>query len=217
MNDVMSFGLHRVWKKIFIDHLCLENDLKILDMASGTGDIAFKIFQKAKKQGLNIELTLADINKDMLKIAEDRVIDENHIDGNFKFHVINGENTGLPENYFDYYTIAYGIRNFTDLNQGLNEAFRVLKPGGKFLCLEFSDIPDGVLKKAYDFYSFNLIPKFGKMITGDEESYQYFVESIRMFPKPNEFTRMITEQKFQNAQFKNLFQGITTIYTAEKP
>jgi demethylmenaquinone methyltransferase / 2-methoxy-6-polyprenyl-1,4-benzoquinol methylase len=216
MNDVMSFGMHRLWKKIFVDHIEINENAQILDMASGTGDIAFKIYEKFQKNGDNVAITLADINPDMLEVAKDRIIDKNLNKEQFNFHLVNGENTKLEDNSFDYYTIAYGIRNFTDLSQGLKEAYRVLKPGGKFLCLEFSDIPDGLFKQLYDFYSFNVIPKFGKMITGNEESYQYFIESIRMFPKPKEFTQMISDNKFKNAKFKNLFSGITTIYSAEK-
>jgi demethylmenaquinone methyltransferase / 2-methoxy-6-polyprenyl-1,4-benzoquinol methylase len=216
MNDVMSLGMHRLWKKIMVNSVSVMPDSQILDMAAGSGDIAFRIYKKYQTFGENLHLTLADINADMLDVARDRTIDQNLDSSKFTFHTVNGEDSGLPSNHFDYYVIAYGIRNFTDLNKGLAEANRVLKPGGKFLCLEFSDIPDGMFKQIYDFYSFNVIPKCGEIITGDKESYQYFIESIRMFPKPQEFTCMMTKAGLSGSNFKNLFGGITTLYRAEK-
>ena len=152
----------------------------------------------------------------MLGAGKNRFIDKNIIDSNIKWEVEDGENTSFKNDEFDLYTIAYGIRNFANIEGGLKEAYRILKPGGQFLCLEFSSVDNNFLKKFYDFYSFNVIPKIGEVVTNDRASYQYFVESIRMFPKPEEFTEMIRKIGFKQARCENLTGGITTLYVAYK-
>lgn len=215
MNDVMSFGIHRIWKKLLLNQIYPNADLTILDMAAGTGDIAFNINKKFANYGYKAEITLADISDEMLQIAKDRAIDNNQF-ANLKFVQTAAETLEFADDIFDYYVVAYGIRNFSDRAKALKEAHRVLKKGGKFLCLEFSQIPNEFLAKAYDFYSFNFIPKFGQLITGDQGSYEYFVESIRKFPMPEAFCQEITEAGFKEVRSQSYSLGITNLYIAHK-
>lgn len=217
MNDVMSLGVHRFWKDQLVKHALLKDDLKVLDMAGGTGDIAFRLHKKLHNFYDNFNITIADYNQGMLEVGKNRAIDKNIIDDSLLWQQENGEKISFKDNEFDLYTIAYGIRNFTDIEKGLQEAYRVLQPGGQFLCLEFSAVENDFLKKFYDFYSFKIIPKVGEIITQDRESYQYFVESIRTFPKPEEFVQMIGDVGFKKVKHINLTGGITTLYVAFKP
>ncbi|ABV79662.1 Ubiquinone/menaquinone biosynthesis methlytransferase UbiE [Rickettsia bellii OSU 85-389] len=214
MNDLMSFGMHRLWKDEFIRQIPNLNS-NILDVASGSGDIALKLAKKAKDRGSNISLTLSDINEEMLRQAKKKSIDLNLFQ-NLKFTVASAEELPFPDNSFDYYTIAFGIRNVPDINKALKEAYRVLKPMGKFICLEFSKVKESLLQDFYKFYSFNVIPKIGKIITGNKEAYDYLVESIDLFPSQDEFRIMIKEAGFEEINYKNLSGGIVAIHSAYK-
>ncbi|HJD65388.1 MAG TPA: bifunctional demethylmenaquinone methyltransferase/2-methoxy-6-polyprenyl-1,4-benzoquinol methylase UbiE [Rickettsia endosymbiont of Diachasma alloeum] len=214
MNDLMSFGMHRLWKDEFIRQIPNLNS-NILDVASGSGDIALKLAKKAKDRGNNISLTLSDINEEMLRQAKKKSIDLNLFQ-NLKFTVASAEELPFPDNSFDYYTIAFGIRNVPDINKALKEAYRVLKPMGKFICLEFSKVKESLLQDFYKFYSFNVIPKIGQIITGNKEAYDYLVESIDLFPSQDEFRIMIKEAGFEEINYKNLSGGIVAIHSAYK-
>lgn len=214
MNDLMSFGMHRLWKDEFIRQIPNLNS-NILDVASGSGDIALKLAKKARDRGSNISITLSDINEEMLRQAKKKSIDLNLFQ-NLKFTVATAEELPFPDNSFDYYTIAFGIRNVPDINKALKEAYRVLKPMGKFICLEFSKVKESLLQDFYKFYSFNVIPKIGQIITGNKEAYDYLVESIDLFPSQDEFRIMIKEAGFEEINYKNLSGGIVAIHSAYK-
>lgn len=214
MNDLMSFGMHRLWKDEFIRQIPNLNS-NILDVASGSGDIALKLAKKARDRGSNISLTLSDINEDMLRQAKKKSIDLNLFQ-NLKFTVASAEELPFPDNSFDYYTIAFGIRNVPDINNALKEAYRVLKPIGKFICLEFSKVKESLLQDFYKFYSFNVIPKIGQVITDNKEAYDYLVESIDLFPSQDEFRIMIKAAGFEEVHYKNLSGGIVAIHSAYK-
>ncbi|MDX1949679.1 MAG: bifunctional demethylmenaquinone methyltransferase/2-methoxy-6-polyprenyl-1,4-benzoquinol methylase UbiE, partial [Rickettsiales bacterium] len=206
MNDFMSFGLHRIWKKIFLKHLPLRNDLKALDLASGSADIVISLAKKLKEKCFTGNLIASDINNHMLEQGRGKVIDEN-FSNYIDFNIVNAEEIPYPDNNFDLVTISFGIRNVTNIKKALDEIYRVLKPGGKFVCLEFSDVNNEVIKKVYDFYSFNFIPKIGKFVAKDEDSYQYLVESIRMFPTAENFKAMIEKSGFENVNYEKLTFG----------
>jgi len=214
MNDLMSFGLHRLWKDEFIRQIPNLNS-RILDVASGSGDIALRLAKKARDRGNNISLTLSDINEEMLKYARKKSIDLN-LFKNLDFKVASAEELPFFDNSFDYYTIAFGIRNVPDINKALKEAYRVLKPMGKFICLEFSKVKEGCLKDFYKFYSFNIIPSIGQMITSNKEAYEYLVESIDLFPAQDEFRIMIKDAGFEEVSYKNLSNGIVAVHSAYK-
>lgn len=209
MNDVMSFGIHRMWKNKLIEQLA--PDKKLLDMAAGTGDIAKRYYQKCT----NPDISLCDINIEMLEQGRNRLLDENIFKG-LSFTCANAEDLPFKDNSFDYYTIAFGIRNVTDIAKALKEAHRVLKPDGKFICLEFAKVEEPILAKIYDLYSMHFIPKIGGIIAGDESSYQYLVESIRTFPKQEIFTKMIGKAGFRFCQYQNLSFGVVSLYTGYK-
>lgn len=214
MNDLMSLGVHRLWKDEFVRKITNLNS-NILDVASGTGDIAFRIMRLAKLQNMAPKLTLCDINQDMLTIARNRAIDNNILTGP-EYICADAEKLPFADNIFDYYTIAFGIRNIPKIDQALKEAYRVLKPNGRFLCLEFSKIEHDCLSKIYDFYSFNIIPKIGKIIADNEAAYQYLVESINLFPDQDSFGVMLKDAGFSNVNYKNLTFGVTAIHTGDK-
>lgn len=214
MNDLMSFGVHRLWKKIFIDKIP-EYNIKLLDVAGGTGDIAYNFYKKALKNHANPEITILDLNHDMLKAGRDNLFDKNVIN-KFDFICANAQNLPFKDNSFDYYTISYGIRNVDDILQVLKEARRVLKPGGKFLCLEFSKVKNQMISQAYKVYSEYLIPLVGEKVTGSRESYQYLVDSIREFPSQNEFCKLIEKAGFKGVEFENLSSGISAIHWGYK-
>ncbi|WP_341754334.1 bifunctional demethylmenaquinone methyltransferase/2-methoxy-6-polyprenyl-1,4-benzoquinol methylase UbiE [Candidatus Tisiphia endosymbiont of Dioctria rufipes] len=214
MNDFMSLGIHRLWKDEFVRQI---PNLKsnILDVASGTGDIAFKIIKRASAKNVLVQLTMCDINHDMLEVARHKAIDSNILQG-LEYVVADAENLPFPDNSFDYYTIAFGIRNVAKIDNALKEAYRVLKPGGKFLCLEFSKVEFDCLKQLYQFYSFNIIPKIGKIIANNESAYQYLVESINVFPDQESFAIMLKDVGFTDVSYKNLTLGIAAIHSAYK-
>ena len=216
MNDVMSAGLHRAWKNVFIRDLRPQPGMHLLDVAGGTGDIAFRFLKSANKNLAEgdqaAKVTICDINANMLAAGRARALDQGILDP-IDWVTGNAEMLPLPDNSVDAYTIAFGIRNVTNIDNALKEAHRVLKPGGRFMCLEFSEVNLPLLKEFYDTYSFTLIPKFGEMITGDKDSYQYLVESIRKFPKQEKFIQMIFDAGFRQVSYKNLSGGIVAIHS----
>ncbi len=208
MNDLMSMGVHRLWKSTFIDRLHPRADMKLIDVGGGTGDIAFKFL----KHG-GTDVCVCDINDEMLDVGRDRAIDKGILQG---IEWINGdaEKLPVPDNSFDAYTTAFCIRNVTHIERALKEARRVLKPGGHFLCLEFSHVAVPLFEKIYDTYSFNILPWIGKVVAGDEDSYRYLAESIRRFPDQETFAGMITDAGLEQVRYQNLSGGIATIHSA---
>jgi ubiquinone/menaquinone biosynthesis methyltransferase len=215
MNDLMSGGMHRWWKKEMLNEIKPMDGNSILDLAAGTGDISFAIINSLKNKDINVSCVTSDVNSEMLEIAKKRAVDEN-LHGKMEFQIIDCENIPFPDNSFDFVTIAFGIRNVTNIPKALSEIYRVLKLGGKFICLEFSDVSNQHLKKIYDAYSFNIIPKIGKFIAGDEASYQYLVESIKLFPKAGDFQKLMDDASFSQTRFKKLTSGVVAIHTGFK-
>jgi demethylmenaquinone methyltransferase/2-methoxy-6-polyprenyl-1,4-benzoquinol methylase len=212
MNDLMSAGLHRAWKDVMINALNPpRNDapFALLDVAGGTGDIAFRA---AKASGAGFRATVCDINPDMLAVGRERAA-ARHLDDQVSFVEGNAETLAFPNGAFDAYTIAFGIRNVPRIDLALGEAFRVLKPGGRFLCLEFSTVDVPGLDRIYDLFSFKVIPPLGRVVTGDAESYQYLVESIRKFPKPNPFAELIRTAGFARVSWQSLSGGIVALHS----
>ena len=212
MNDLMSGGLHRVWKDIMITTLNppkSEAPFALLDVAGGTGDIAFRA---TKAAGSGFRATVCDINADMLDVGRNRAT-ARHLDHQVSFVEGNAEALDFPDRGFDAYTIAFGIRNVPRIDLALKESFRVLKPGGRFLCLEFSTVDMPGLDRIYDLFSFKVIPPLGRAVTGDAESYQYLVESIRKFPKPNAFAEMIRGAGFSRVKWESLSGGIVALHS----
>jgi demethylmenaquinone methyltransferase/2-methoxy-6-polyprenyl-1,4-benzoquinol methylase len=212
MNDLMSAGLHRVWKDIMINTLNPprgDAPFALLDVAGGTGDISFRA---ARAAGHRFHATVCDINPDMLAVGRERAA-KNHLDDRVDFVEGNAEALSFPDRAFDAYTIAFGIRNVPRIDLALREAYRVLKPGGRFLCLEFSTVDVPGLDRIYDLFSFKVIPPLGRMITGDADSYQYLVESIRKFPKPGAFAEMIGDAGFSRAIWQSLSGGIVALHS----
>ena len=211
MNDMMSGGVHRIWKDAMMDWLAPRPGQRLLDVAGGTGDIAFRFLKRA---GVGSAVVL-DLTENMLTEGRKRAEAE-HLTTSLDWVV--GDAMALPfaDNSFDVYTISFGIRNVTRPQQALNEAFRVLKPGGRLMVLEFSQLPNPLLQKAYDLYSFNLIPRMGQMIAGDRDSYQYLVESIRKFPDQETFLGMVRTAGFGNAKYRNLTLGVAALHSGWK-
>ncbi|MGB8816515.1 MAG: bifunctional demethylmenaquinone methyltransferase/2-methoxy-6-polyprenyl-1,4-benzoquinol methylase UbiE [Rhizobiaceae bacterium] len=214
MNDLMSAGLHRVWKSAFVDWLspAKRPGWKALDVAGGTGDIAFRILEAS---GGKADVTVLDINSSMLEVGRDRAAKKGIVD-RLTFVEANAEELPFADKSFDAYTITFGIRNVPRIDKALSEAFRVLKPGGRFMCLEFSDVEMPMLDKVYDTWSFNAIPAIGKAITGDGESYRYLVESIRKFPDQENFAAMIRDAGFSRVAFRNYTGGIAAAHSGWK-
>ncbi|NBO18411.1 MAG: bifunctional demethylmenaquinone methyltransferase/2-methoxy-6-polyprenyl-1,4-benzoquinol methylase UbiE [Proteobacteria bacterium] len=210
MNDLMSGGLHRLWKKDMVSWLSPRDGMKILDVAGGTGDIAFRLREAAE-----CHVTVCDINAHMLSEGRDRALNKNLLTG-LEWVCGNAESLPAPDNHFDAYTIAFGIRNVTHIDKALAEAFRVLKPGGRFLCLEFSHLGNEWLQKTYDAYSFTVIPKIGQWVTGSAAPYQYLVESIRQFPDAEKFAGMIRTAGFSNVQYRSMTQGVVALHSGRK-
>lgn len=215
MNDLMSGGLHRLWKDKMMYKMRAKNGSKLLDLAGGTGDIAFRFYKKAQENNIKVHITVTDINEHMLEQGRARAIDNNIID-NIEWNIVNAEEIPYKDNSFDYVSIAFGIRNVTDREKALKEIRRVLKPSGKFVCMEFSHVDNPILSKIYDGISFNIIPNVGKIITGDRDSYQYLVESIREFPSREEFRIMIEDAGFKNVMYETMSQGVVAIHTGIK-
>ncbi|NRA87853.1 MAG: bifunctional demethylmenaquinone methyltransferase/2-methoxy-6-polyprenyl-1,4-benzoquinol methylase UbiE [Rhizobiales bacterium] len=215
MNDVMTGGMHRIWKDAVIDWAAPPKhagEYKHLDVAGGTADIAFRMLEKA---GKNARSTVCDINEHMLKVGEKRAAEKPYND-RIDFTCGNAETLSFEDNYFDIYTIAFGIRNVTRMDVALKEAFRVLKPGGRFLCLEVSKMQIAGIDKIYDAISMNLVPKVGELIVGDAGPYKYLVESTRKFPPQEKFAQMIRDAGFSQVDYRNYLGGVAAIHSGYK-
>jgi len=213
MNDVMSGGVHRLWKDKLIRMIAPTQGLRYLDVAGGTGDIAFRLHHKTAGQA---DITVCDINPEMLRVGKNRAIDRGILEG-LTWAEGNAEKLPFEDNSFDVYTISFGLRNVTHIDDALKDAWRVLKPGGRFYCLEFSAVKAPVLDKLYDLYSFKFIPRFGSLIAKDRDSYQYLVESIRQFPKQAELKKRLENAGFERTAVRNLSFGVAAIHSGYKP
>lgn len=212
MNDVMSGGVHRLWKDRLIRMIRPKPGLRYLDVAGGTGDIAFRI---RKAAGPTADITVCDINAEMLRVGRDRALNKGWVD-DFDWVTGDAEKLPVPDNSVDVYTIAFGLRNVTRIDNALADAYRVLKPGGRFFCLEFSHVEDPFLGPLYDRYSEMLIPRMGQLIAKDRESYQYLIESIRKFPPQRELVRRMGQAGFTAPRYTNLSFGIAAIHQGVK-
>lgn len=215
MNDLMSGGLHRLWKDDLITALNpprSDQPFKLLDVAGGTGDIAIRY---ARAAGAGATAVLCDISPEMLEVGQRRVHDAG-LDDRVTITQGNAEALPFPDRSFDAYTIAFGIRNVTHIDRALEEAFRVLRVGGRFLCLEFSEVEVPILDKLYDFHSFSVIPRLGALAAGDEPAYRYLVESIRKFPAQEPFADMIRAAGFERVSYRNLTGGVAAIHSGWK-
>ena len=212
MNDLMSGGLHRVWKAAMIAKLNPprgETAFRLLDLAGGTGDVAFRA---ARAAGTGFQAIVCDINANMLQVGRERAT-RKHLDDRVSFVDGNAEQLSFADKSFDACTIAFGIRNVPRIDVALSEIYRVLKPGGRLLCLEFSSVDMPGLDRLYELYSFNVIPGLGRMVTGDAESYRYLVESIRRFPRPAAFADMMREAKFARLTWDVMSGGIVALHS----
>ena len=212
MNDLMSGGLHRLWKDDFVAMLNPprgQSAFNHLDVAGGTGDIAFRILRSG---GPNVRVTVADISPEMVGEGRERAETDGLL-GRCSFTVGNAEALAFPDKSFDGYSIAFGIRNVTHIGRALAEAYRVLKSGGHVLCLEFSQVDVPLMDKVYEAYSFTVVPAIGKVVTGDGHPYRYLVESIRTFPKQDDFKAMIEDAGFSNVSYRNLTGGVVAIHS----
>lgn len=211
MNDAMSMGIHRVWKDAMMDWLAPRDGQRLLDVAGGTGDISFRFLRRAP----GAQATVLDMTESMLIEGQKRAEAESFA---ARLDWVVGDAMALPfeANSFDAYTISFGIRNVTRIADALAEAFRVLRPGGRLMVLEFSQLPNEGLQKLYDLYSFNVIPRMGQAIAGDRDSYQYLVESIRKFPDQEIFAGMIREAGFEQVKYRNLSMGIAALHSGWK-
>jgi len=209
MNDLMSLGVHRAWKRDFVANSGVRLGQRVLDLAGGTGDIAALM---SKRVGRNGRVVLSDINEAMLDVGRQRLEDRG-ISGNVSYALANAEKLPFGDAEFDAVTIAFGLRNVTDKDAALAEMYRVLRPGGKALILEFSEVQPELLKKIYDGYSFGLLPVLGKLVAGDEDSYRYLAESIRKHPPQEELAQMMRDAGFDRVRFRNLTGGIVAIHS----
>ncbi|WP_290653098.1 bifunctional demethylmenaquinone methyltransferase/2-methoxy-6-polyprenyl-1,4-benzoquinol methylase UbiE [Idiomarina sp.] len=212
MNDLMSMGIHRLWKRYTIDCSGVRQGMKVLDIAGGTGDLTAQFARRVGPQG---EVVLADINDAMLKVGRDKLRDKGHV-GNIRYVQADAEQLPFDDNSFDIITIAFGLRNVTDKPAALRSMFRVLKPGGRLLVLEFSKPITPALEQVYDFYSFNVLPKMGQLVANDADSYQYLAESIRMHPDQETLKTMMHEAGYDNVDYQNLTGGIVALHRGYK-
>jgi demethylmenaquinone methyltransferase/2-methoxy-6-polyprenyl-1,4-benzoquinol methylase len=215
MNDLMSGGLHRAWKNALVTAVNppkSDRDFALLDLAGGTGDVAFRVVEAGS---MGTRITVCDINAEMLAVGRERA-EERGLDGMVTFEQGNAEELPYPDRSFDCVTIAFGIRNVPRIERALSEAHRVLKIGGRFLCLEFSSVDVPGLDKIYDLFSFQVIPRIGEAVTGDREAYQYLVESIRKFPKPKAFAQMIETAGFRRVSFTAMTGGVVALHSGWK-
>ncbi len=212
MNDLMSLGIHRVWKRYFVGTAQVKKGDRVLDLAGGTGDIAALLKDRVGESG---ELVLGDINGEMLRVGRDRMVDRGNVRG-FEYVQCNAEKLPFPDASFDLVTIAFGLRNVTDKDAALREMLRVLKVGGQARVLEFSDVKADWFKPLYDFHSFNVLPRLGRLFAGDAESYRYLAESIRRHPAQDELRAMMEAAGFARARYRNLSGGIVAIHDGWK-
>jgi demethylmenaquinone methyltransferase/2-methoxy-6-polyprenyl-1,4-benzoquinol methylase len=212
MNDLMSMGIHRLWKRFTIELSGVRKGQRVLDIAGGTGDLAAKFSRLVGAEG---EVVLADINESMLKVGRDRLADRG-VAGNIQFVQANAERLPFPDDHFDCITIAFGLRNVTDKDAALRSMYRVLKPGGQLMVLEFSKPTVKALSPIYDAYSFQILPLMGKLITNDAESYQYLAESIRMHPDQETLKEMMEDAGFVRCEYHNLTGGIVALHRGFK-
>lgn len=213
MNDLMSFGIHRLWKRFAIDCAGLRPAQKVLDLAGGTGDLTARFSRIVGERG---EVVLADINDSMLKVGRDKLRNLGLVD-NIRYVQANAEALPFPDNHFDLITIGFGLRNVTDKEKALASMFRVLKPGGRLLVLEFSKPTSELMAKLYDLYSFHILPKMGKLVARDSDSYQYLAESIRMHPDQETLKAMMVEAGFERVTYHNMTGGIVALHRGIKP
>jgi len=212
MNDLMSGGIHRIWKQFTIEVSRARRGQRILDIAGGTGDLAAKF---SKIVGSTGQVILADINNSMLNVGRDKLTDKGIV-GNIDYVQANAECLPFPDNYFDCITIAFGLRNVTDKDKALRSMYRVLKPGGQLLVLEFSKPSNPLVAKVYDQYSFKILPKMGAFIANDSESYQYLAESIRMHPDQETLKSMMLDAGFDACEYHNLTGGVVALHKGQK-
>ncbi|MDH3593401.1 MAG: class I SAM-dependent methyltransferase [Rhodospirillales bacterium] len=212
MNDLMSGGVHRLWKAAMIDWLDPRPGLSLLDVAGGTGDIALRVIERLGPERCGLAV-VCDLTPDMLAIGRDRALDRGVLGG---IHWVcgNAEALPLPDRCTDAYTIAFGLRNVTRIEPALAEARRVLRPGGRFLCLEFSRVVLPVLARLYDLYSFKVLPAMGELVTGDRDAYRYLVESIRRFPAQDELAAMMRAAGLEQVRYRNLTGGVAALHSA---
>ncbi|MCR9107024.1 MAG: bifunctional demethylmenaquinone methyltransferase/2-methoxy-6-polyprenyl-1,4-benzoquinol methylase UbiE [Gammaproteobacteria bacterium] len=212
MNDLMSGGVHRLWKRFTIELSAVRKGHSVLDIAGGTGDLAAQFARLVGPEG---RVVLADINDSMLQVGRDKLIDNGQLQ-NIEFVQADAQYLPFPDDSFDCITIAFGLRNVTDKDLALRSMLRVLKPGGRLLVLEFSKPTNELLSKAYDAYSFNVIPRIGKLITNDSDSYQYLAESIRVHPDQETLKEMMEEAGFCNCEFHNMTGGVVALHKGIK-
>ena len=208
MNDIMSLGAHRYWKELLIDWLSPEKEMHIIDVAGGTGDVARRFLKRVKGKG---KATVCDPNEFMVEEGK-----KNHtFKDKIEWIVASAEDLPFKENTFDAYLVSFGVRNFSNIEKSLGEAYRVLKPGGKFYCLEFSKAENETISNMYNFYS-SIIPVMGKIIVGDEKPYEYLTKTISNFPSQENFKKIIEGTKFKDVNYRNIFNGIVAIHNATK-
>ena len=212
MNDVVSFGIHRFWKRYTIEVSGARPGMKVLDLAGGTGDLTAKFSHLVGDKG---EVVLADINDSMLKVGRTKLRDKGIVN-NVSYVQANAEALPFPDNHFDIITIAFGLRNVTDKDAALRSMNRVLKPGGKLLVLEFSKPQHEIMRKVYDLYSFKVLPKMGELITKDADSYEYLAESIRMHPDQDTLKQMMVDAGFEQVDYTNMTDGIVALHRGYK-
>ncbi len=212
MNDLMSLGIHRVWKRYFVATAQVKRGDRVLDLAGGTGDIALLLQDRVGDSG---QIVLGDINGEMLRVGRDRMLNAGHVKA-FEYAQVNAEALPFPDGSFDLVTIAFGLRNVTNKDQALREMFRVLKPGGQARVLEFSQVTQEWFRPIYDFHSFKILPRLGSLFAQDADSYQYLAESIRKHPPQQELKQMMVDAGFGRCDYKNLSAGIVAIHTGYK-
>jgi len=213
MNDLMSLGIHRIWKRLTIESSGVRPGYKVLDIAGGTGDLTMQFSKRVGEQG---QVVLADINSSMLNVGRDRLLDRGY-GSNIEFVQANAETLPFPDNHFNCVSIAFGLRNVTDKDKAIASMTRVLKPGGRLLILEFSKPSNPMLSTIYDKYSFTALPFMGKLITNDSSSYQYLAESIRMHPDQETLKGMMENAGLVNCRYHNMSGGIVALHTGIKP
>jgi demethylmenaquinone methyltransferase/2-methoxy-6-polyprenyl-1,4-benzoquinol methylase len=212
MNDLMSFGIHRLWKRFAVELAAIRPGQRVLDLASGTGDLAARFAELVEADGV---VVMTDINAAMLEQGRSQMVDRGLL-GNILYTQVNAEHIPFPDSWFNCVTIGFGLRNVTDKQQALREMFRVLKPGGRALILEFSKPQGELLQSAYDLYSFKVLPMLGELVTNDADSYQYLAESIRMHPDQETLQGMMEEAGFERCDYHNLTGGVVAVHRGFK-